>query len=61
MYNHRKRLERVEKQLCVNKPPVIFEYTDENGVEQRTEMSSDEFVRMLRGIDGGKGVLPCME
>ncbi len=48
--NISRRLEKAEKQLCVSKPPVVFEYTDENGVEQRIEMSSADFDRLLKEI-----------
>ena len=58
MYNHRRRLEKVEKQLCVNEPPVVFEYTDKNGVEQRIGMSSADFDRLLKEIRAeSKGLL----
>ncbi len=48
-----RRLDRVEKQLCVGgKPPGIFKYTDDNGVEQKIEMSVHEFEELLKEIDG---------
>jgi hypothetical protein len=61
VYNHRRRLEKAEKQLCVNEPPVVFEYTDENGVEQRAEMSSADFDRLLREISAESKGLPVRE
>ena len=61
MYNFRRRLEKAEKQLCVNEPPVVFEYTDENGAEQRIEMPSADFDRLLREINGKSKGLPIKE
>ena len=56
-----RRLEKAEKQLCVNEPPVVFEYTDENGVEQRIEMSSADFDKLLKEIRGESKGLPIRE
>jgi len=61
VYNHRRRLEKAEKQLCVNEPPVVFEYTDKNGVEQRIEMSSADFDKLLKEIRGESKGLPIRE
>jgi hypothetical protein len=61
MSNINRRLEKAEKQLCVNEPPFVFEYTDENGVEQRIEMSSADFDRLLQEISGASKGLPVRE
>ena len=61
MYNHRRRLEKAEKQLCVSEPPVVFEYTDKNGVEQRIEISSSDFDRLLKEIGAESKGLPVRE
>ena len=61
MSNINRRLEKAEKQLCVNEPPVVFEYTDENGVEQGIEMSSAEFDRLLKEISAESKGLPVRE
>jgi hypothetical protein len=62
MRDIRRRLKRAEKQSCISeKPPVVFEYIDENGVEQRVEMLSDDFDRLLQEINGASKGLPIME
>lgn len=61
MYNFGKRLEKVGKQLRISEPPVVFEYADENGVEQRVEMSSADFEKLLREISGKSKGLPVRE
>ena len=59
MYNIRRRVEKAEKQLCIGeKPPVVFECVDENGIEQRIEMPSDDFHKLLTEIDGTGRCLP---
>ena len=59
MNNIHSRLDKIEKQLDVGeKPPVIFMITDENSGEQRIEMPSDEFHKLLTEIDGTGRCLP---
>lgn len=55
MYNIRKRIDRVEKQLF---PPEELPHIVNIG---GLEMMSDEFEKLLDLIDGGKGKLPCQE
>ena len=51
MYNISRRVEKAEKQLCIGeKPPVVFDYTDENGIEQKVEMPSEDFDKLLKEI-----------
>ncbi len=55
MYNLGRRLDKIEKKLCIGKKPhpVII---------AGMEMASDEFAELLKEIDGtSKGVLPCQE
>ncbi len=55
MYNIRKRIDNVEKQLF---PPKELPHIVNIG---GLEMMSDEFEKLLDLIDGGKGKLPCQE
>ena len=53
MYSIIKRVEKVEKQLCIGigeKPPVVFDYTDENSIDQKIEMPSEDFDKLLKEI-----------
>ena len=53
MYSICRRVEKAEKQLCIGigeKPPVVFDYTDENGIDQQIEMPSDDFDKLLKEI-----------
>ena len=64
MYSIIKRVEKVEKQLCIGigeKPPVVFDYTDENGIDQKIEMPSDDFDKLLKDIRAESKGLPVKE
>jgi hypothetical protein len=59
VYNIRRRLDKAEKQIGVGeKKTAVFEYTDENGVEQRIEIAWEDFVKLLQEIDGKSRGLP---
>ena len=62
MKNINRRLDNVEKQICIgNEEMVVFEYTDENSIEQKVEMTSEEWANIIKNIPPTKGVLPCQE
>ena len=50
MRDIQRRIEKAEKQLCINDDPVVFAYTDENGDEQRIEMPPADFDNLLKEI-----------
>ena len=55
MSNFNKRIERIEKQLHINKKPHLVNIAG-------MEMTSDDFAELLEEIDGSsKGVLPTEE
>jgi hypothetical protein len=56
-----RRLKKIEQQLCISDKPVVFEYIDDNGVEQKVEMPSAEFDKMLREIRAESKGLPVRE
>lgn len=55
------RLRKIEQRLCIDDKPVVFEYTDDNGVEQKVEMSSIDFDKLLREISAESKGLPIKE
>lgn len=58
----RRRLGRAEKQLGVGKEQnIVFEFIDENGVEQKVEMGRDAFNELLKEIDGKSKGLPSIQ
>jgi len=58
----RRRLDRAEKQLGVSREQnIVFEFIDENGVEQKVEMGRDEFNELLKEINGKSRVLPSVQ
>ncbi len=58
----KKRIEKIEDKLNMGKePPVIFEYTAENGIEQKIEMPSDDFDKLLKEIQSESKGLPIKE
>jgi len=56
-----RRLKKIEQQFCISDKPVVFEYTDDNGVEQKIEMPSTDFDKLLREIRAGSKGLPIKE
>jgi hypothetical protein len=54
-------MKKVEQQLCISDKPVIFEYTNDKGVEQKAEMPSTEFDKMIRKIRAESKGLPIRE
>ena len=62
MYSISRRVEKAEKQLCIGeKPPVVFDYTDENGIDQKIEMPSEDFDKLLKDIRAESKGLPVKE
>jgi hypothetical protein len=56
------RLEKIEKALSIGeKSSVVFEYTDDNGVEQKIEMPSTDFDKLLQKIRAESKGLPVRE
>ena len=45
-----RRLKKIEQRLCIDDTPIVFGYTDDKGVEQKFEMPSNEFDKLLREI-----------
>jgi len=59
MRDIRRRIEKAEKQVSSDEDkPVVFQYVDENGVEQKIEMLSGELDERLAEISQCKDTLP---
>ncbi|MFA5252214.1 MAG: hypothetical protein WC454_06485 [Phycisphaerae bacterium] len=56
-----RRLKKMEQQLCIGDKPVVFGYTDDKGVEQKVEMPSTDFDKLLREIRAESKGLPVRE
>ncbi len=56
-----RRLKKIEQQLCISDKPVVFGYTDDKGVEQKVQMPSTDFDKLLREIRAESKGLPVRE
>jgi hypothetical protein len=53
-----RRLKKIEQRLCIDDKPVVFGYTDDKGVEQKFEMPSTVFDKLLQEIRAESRGLP---
>ena len=61
MEQFNRRLKKIEQQIGIGDKSVVFEYTDDNGIEQKVEMPSSEFNKILREIRAESKGLPVRE